>query len=129
MRRLLAGAPTLEMNMTLTTQVPDRRPSYLRGGEETIMEFRRRRELDAEARVERKRQDAAEQTAELNTPGVRIRAWEHVHALRMPSDPQHPILELIATATQISLAQVRQEQRTRGRSAAPASTNDNTPAA
>jgi len=109
--------------MIVTAPVPDRRPSYLRGGEESLMEFRRRREIDAEARVERKRHDAAEQTSMLNPPDVRIRAWEQVHALRMPSNPQHPILELIANSTQISLAQVRQEQRARGRSVAPAPTN------
>ena len=68
--------------MISSNVVPDRRPSYLRGGQETFIDYRRRRELDVEARLERKRLDVAEQTAELNVPGVRIRAWELVHALR-----------------------------------------------
>jgi len=93
--------------------VPDRRPSYLRDGSETFMDFRRRRELDAEANKERRRLTVAEQTAQLNVPGVRIRAWENLHALRMPSSPQHPILEVIAATTQLSLAEVHQEQRVR----------------
>jgi hypothetical protein len=55
----------------------------------------------------------AEQTAELNVPGVRIRAWELVHALRMPSGAEHPILQQIATMTHLSLADIHEEQRMR----------------
>ena len=99
--------------------VPDRRPSYLRDGSDIFMDFRRRRELDAQANMERRRLNVAEQTAELNVPGVRIRAWENLHALRMPSSPQHPILEVIALTTQLSLADVHQEQRVRSALAAP----------
>jgi hypothetical protein len=91
----------------------DDRPSYLRGGEELLIDFRRRLELDEEARVERRRLDIAEQTMEPNGPSVRIRAWEKVHALRMPSSPGHPVLNLIAVATQLSLADVHEEQRVR----------------
>jgi len=31
----------------------------------------------------------------------------------MPSDPMHPILDVIAIGTRLTLAQVREEQRTR----------------
>src|ERR1700733_10678144 len=94
---------------------PDGHSSYLRVGDELLIDFRRRLELDEEARVERRRLDVAEQTLEPNLPGVRIRAWEKVHALRMPSSPEHPVLNLIAVATQLSLAEVHQEQRVRSR--------------
>jgi len=104
--------------MNSTAVFPDR-PSHLRSGYETLLDFRRRRELDAEARLERRRLDVAEQTEELNVPGVRIRAWEKVHALRMPSSPEHPVLEMIAITTQLSLLEVREEQRARLRLAAP----------
>ena len=46
--------------MISSNVVPDRRPSYLRGGQETFIDYRRRRELDVEARLERKRLDVAE---------------------------------------------------------------------
>jgi hypothetical protein len=92
---------------------PDGRTSYFRVGEELLVDYRRRRELDEEARAERRRLDVAEQTLEPNAPGVRIRAWEKVHALRMPSSPEHPVLSLIAVATQLSLADVHEEQRVR----------------
>lgn len=101
--------------MISSNVVPDRRPSYLRGGQETFIDYRRRRELDVEARLERKRLDVAEQTAELNVPGVRIRAWEQVHALRMPSGAEHPILQQIANMTHLSLADIHEEQRMRSK--------------
>ena len=97
---------------------PEARSQYPRAGDELLIDFRRRLELDEEARVERKRVDIAEQTLEANVPGVRIRAWEKVHALRMPSSPGHPVLILIAGATQLSLAAVHEEQRVRSGRAA-----------
>ncbi len=96
----------------------DRPTSYVRGGEELLIDFRRRLELDAEERVERRRLDIAEQTSVPNVPGVRIRAWEKVHALRMPSGSEHPILNVIAVDTELSLADVHEEQRVRSRRAA-----------
>jgi hypothetical protein len=97
---------------------PDRPASYIRGGEELLIDFRRRLELDEEERVERRRLDIAEQTLEPNIPGVRIRAWEKVHALRMPSSSEHPVLNVIAFDTELSLADVQEEQRIRSGHAA-----------
>jgi hypothetical protein len=68
------------------------------------------RELEREAT---RRLAMAEQTEQLNTPGVRIRAWEQVHDLRMPSDPGHPVLDQIASKTGLTGDQVREEQRAR----------------
>ena len=64
-------------------------------------------------RAEKRRQELAEQRSDLNPPDVRIRTWEKVHQLRMPSDPAHPVLDVIAISTRLTLAQVREEQRTR----------------
>jgi hypothetical protein len=99
--------------MILTALRPETRTNYVRGGAEMLIDFRRQLELDEEARIERKRIDIAEQTLEPNAPAARIRAWEKVHALRMPSSPGHAILELIAVATHLSLAEVHEEQRLR----------------
>jgi hypothetical protein len=111
-------ASSLEKPMSQRALFPEARAPYPRAGDELLLDFRRRTELDEEARVERKRVDIAEQTLELNVPGVRIRAWEKVHALRMPSNPGHPVLILIAGATQLSLAAVHEEQRVRSGRAA-----------
>jgi hypothetical protein len=64
-------------------------------------------------RAERRRQELAEQRSQFNPPNVRIRAWEKIHQLRLPSDPAHPVLSVIAVSTGLTLAEVREEQRTR----------------
>jgi hypothetical protein len=64
-------------------------------------------------RGEKRRQELAEQRSELNPPQVRIRTWERIHQLRMPSDPAHPILDVIAVSTRLTLDEVREEQRAR----------------
>jgi len=64
-------------------------------------------------RGERRRQELAEQRSELNPPHARIRTWERIHQLRMPSDPAHPILDVIAVSTRLTLEEVREEQRAR----------------
>ena len=64
-------------------------------------------------REERRQRELAEQRSDANTPDVRIRAWEKLHGLRLPSDPAHPILDVIAVSTRLTLAQVREEQAAR----------------
>jgi hypothetical protein len=103
----------LEIKMSTFVVPPNRRSTNLRGSEESLIDYQRRREIEAEARLEHRRREIAEQTLEQNLAGIRIRAWEKVHALRMPSDPQHPILDQIAIATQLSLQEIHEEQRIR----------------
>ena len=71
------------------------------------------REEEEYERGEKRRQELAEQRSELNPPHVRIRTWERIHQLRMPSDPTHPILDVIAISTRLTLEEVREEQRMR----------------
>ncbi len=114
-RDLLSPHGTIEKLPRLTdreTGRPQGRANFSRG-EELLIDFRRRLELDEEERVERRRVDIAAQTLEPSIPSARIRAWEKVHALRMPSSPGHRVLSLIAAATQLSLADVHEEQRIR----------------
>ena len=68
---------------------------------------------EASERAEKRRLELAEQRSADNPPALRIRLWEKVHELRLPRDPEHPILFVIATGTRLTLAQVRQEQQTR----------------
>ena len=69
-------------------------------------------------RAERRRQELAEMRSNLNPPDVRVRAWEKIHQLRLPSDPAHPILDVIAVSTRLTLAEVQEEQRSRAARAA-----------
>ena len=84
-----------------------------RSAADIIREHRARVALEAEERLEKRRVDTAEQSASTNTPEARIRAWEKVHGLRLPSDTSHPILAVVAMETHLTAAEVRQEQRAR----------------
>ena len=68
---------------------------------------------DAEERLRQRQRELAEQSSTANPPDVRIRAWEKVHALRMPGDAAHPVLEVIARGTGLALEQIHEEQRAR----------------
>jgi hypothetical protein len=82
-------------------------------GDELLSDYRERRALEESERAEQKRADSAQQYSTLNSADVRIRAWEKLHHLRMPSNPSHPALTAIATATQLTLEDVHNEQRLR----------------
>jgi hypothetical protein len=68
---------------------------------------------EEEERAEKRRLQLEEQRSTVNPPHLRIQAWEKVHALRLPRNPNHRILRIIATDTGLTLAQVREEQRAR----------------
>ena len=68
---------------------------------------------EAEERLQQRQLVLAEQCSPENSPDVRIRAWEKAHALRLPSDPGHPVLREVAVRTGLTIAQVRQEQSAR----------------
>jgi len=61
-------------------------------------------------RAETRLRQLAEQRSDENPPDARIRTWEKLHGLRLPSDPSHPILDVIAVGTRLTLEQVREEQ-------------------
>jgi hypothetical protein len=82
-------------------------------GDDLLSDYRERRALEESERAEQKRVECAEQSSTLNSADLRIRAWEKVHQLRMPADPLHPALAAIATATQLTLEDIQNEQRLR----------------
>jgi hypothetical protein len=80
---------------------------------EIIRDHRARIALEERERAERRRLELAEQQSDLSSPETRIRTWEKVHELRLPTDPDHPILDVIAVATRLTIEQVREEQDAR----------------
>jgi hypothetical protein len=79
-------------------------------------DFKSHAEQLAEDELERetkRNQQLAELRSDLNPPEFRIRAWEQAHGLRLPADPEHPVLDVIAVSTRLTLAQVQEEQRLR----------------
>jgi hypothetical protein len=107
------------MNATITSPSAAYEPPGA-AGNDALSNYRERRAFEEFERAERRRVDLAEIYASVNSPDLRIRAWERTHQLRMPADPLHPVLDAIAAATRLTLAEVREEQRLRSVRRAPA---------
>jgi len=80
---------------------------------ELITDHRARLAIEEEERLTQRSRQFEELRAELNSVSVRIRAWEKMHGLSLPTNPAHPILDVIASVTGIPLTSLREEQRTR----------------
>jgi hypothetical protein len=80
---------------------------------EVITDHRARLAFEEEERLTKRSRLFEELRAEINSVSVRIRAWEKMHELRLPTDPDHPILDVIASVTGIPLTALREEQRAR----------------
>ena len=65
---------------------------------------------EAEATAAVRRVELEALRSDLNTPEQRIRAWERVHGLSLPRDPNHHILVSIALETRLTLKQVQAVQ-------------------
>jgi len=80
---------------------------------ELLADHRERIALEEEERARKRTSQFEELRSEVNSVPGRIRAWEKMHGLRLPSDPAHPILRVIASTTGVSLSCLREEQRAR----------------
>lgn len=80
---------------------------------ESVADYRARVAEHQNERARRRQEELLEQSSMQNTPAMRIRHWERLHQIRLPSNPAHRVLEIIAADTDLSLEQVREEQRTR----------------
>ena len=80
---------------------------------ESVIKSPERLAQEQEERAEKRRLELAEQRSDLNPPEVRIRTWERIHGLRLPSDPEHPIVDVIAIGTRLTIEEVRNEQQMR----------------
>ena len=77
--------------------------------------------LDHRARIERAQLEAAErrtqsisdQRSPANSHEARVRAWERMYQVRLPGDPGHNVLRVVARKTGLALAEVQEVQRQR----------------
>ena len=90
------------------------KPSPLYSGD-SLADHRARLALEESNTRERRRIAAAEQVSESSGPDQRIRVWERVHALALPTNPEHPLINVIAAGTNLTVDDVRGEQRRRTR--------------
>jgi hypothetical protein len=82
--------------------------------------FRARAEVEQEQRAIQRKLELSVQRSEQHPPAIRIRAWEKLHGLNLPLDSAHPILDVIAVGTRLTLAEIHAEQFARAnRPAAP----------
>ena len=80
---------------------------------EVLADHRERLALEEEERARKRTSQFEELRSEVTSVQARIRAWEKMHGLRLPSDATHPILRVIASTTGISLSCLREEQQAR----------------
>ncbi len=107
-----------------------RRESLPYAGEPTA-DFRERLARQQAEASERRAHALIEQSSVANTPQARIRIWEQLHAIGLPRDASHRLLDVIAANTGLTVEQVREEQAQRaavaaGAVAAPAATGPGT---
>ena len=82
-------------------------------GDDPMMDFRARLVHQQAEAAERRRLDLAEQSSRLKTAEERIRIWERIHEVTLPRDSAHRLIEIIATNTGLTDADVRDEQQRR----------------
>jgi hypothetical protein len=102
----LHSKPTFDPTALLGQTADERRATALRMEEE---------------RQEARRSALAQQVSIHNTARERIDIWERLHALRLPSQPSHPLLKVIAKQTSLSVQEIVQEQQRRNQAAMAAS--------
>lgn len=99
------------MNQLKPSSTPGRIVSQ--PGEDPMMDFRARLQHSQAEAAERRRLDLADQSSRLKTAEERIRIWERIHEVTLPRDPAHRLVEIIATNTGLTDADVRDEQQRR----------------
>ena len=77
------------------------------------MDFRARLVQQQTETAERRKMDLAEQSSRLKSAEERIRIWERIHEVTLPRDPAHRLVEIIATNTGLTEADVHEEQQRR----------------
>lgn len=78
-----------------------------------VRDHRARMELARLEARELREKDLKAQRSSDNSPAVRVAIWERLHQVRMPADPGHQILLLIAQQTALDLRDVHDVQRER----------------
>jgi hypothetical protein len=89
------------------------RPPGPPAGDDPMMDFRARLIHQQAEAAERRRLDLAEQSSRLKTAEERIRIWERIHEVNLPRDPAHRLVDIIATNTGLTDADVHEEQQRR----------------
>jgi len=80
---------------------------------DALLDHRARIAHEQQKNDERRIAESAQQSSPLNTIEARIHLWERRHHLSLPTSHDHRLLDVIAAATALTLADVHEEQRRR----------------
>ena len=105
--------------MTFTSRGSSRSFSGLPATAESVPEHRARLAREQEHAQQRRTEALSGQVSIKNTPSERILIWEQLHGLPLPSNPNHKLLEIIATATDLQIEQVQEVQKLRAARGSP----------
>jgi len=76
-------------------------------------DYRTRILRQVEDAADQRRRDLESQASTLKSPAARIFVWERLHQTRMPRDPAHGLVAVIAAHTGLTTEEVLDEQRAR----------------
>ena len=79
----------------------------------TANDFRAAARRAEQDRAHSRKQQLDSQISVDNAPDVRIRIWEQLHALRLPTAADHPLIVVIAAQTHLTVRAVKDEQQRR----------------
>jgi hypothetical protein len=78
--------------------------------------------LEELERARRRRSARDEMQSDQRSAAEKIRAWERLHALQLPCDPNHIVLRVVSRCTGLRMEAVLEEQRLRAGRRADSST-------
>jgi len=85
---------------------------------ESDADYRERLAQERAVAQERWEQALREQSSPENDAAARIRIWERRHQIDLPRNPAHRLIAKIAAGTNLTVLEVLEEQRARGRGGA-----------
>jgi hypothetical protein len=85
----------------------------LYAGPATAGEHRLKVQQQDRERVALRASELAAQMSPVRTAEERIRIWERLHGLRLPSTSAHALVQVVATQTHLTVREVQAEQRRR----------------
>ena len=96
------------MAMILST-----RQEMLDAGPTSAGEYRRKVQQQDRDRAALRASELATQMSPVRTAEERIRIWERLHGLRLPSTSAHALVSVVAAQTRLTVGAVQAEQRRR----------------
>jgi hypothetical protein len=79
----------------------------------TAAERRAAVQVKTEKKAAERKHELEELMSYVRTPAERIEAWERIFQLKLPSSKEHPLIEVIAAATGLTVDELGAELRRR----------------